>query len=345
MRNLLSIALVLTLLLATAARAEAETWAQRLGYPADARVVILEAEQIGLAYETNRAAADLVADGHITSVTLMPPCPWFDHAAQWARRQDTIDVGLAFTFNSDGKHYRWRPFTSGDAAASLADAQGYSWSSALQAAHNVQVEQIERELTAQLHAAQSRGIEVSHVTAHDGVLFLRHDLTAAYFRFARRHWIPAAVVELTPEHVERFRRQGFPLDQELIELISTYPMPKLDDLRFAPSADNYEAKREATLKLIAELPAGLTAIKFQPAVESDALKALDERWQQRVWDAKLLADPAVRETLAKPSFVLTNWREIMRRFEGTAPSREPKKPDTGDKETDDNSDEKSPAKP
>jgi predicted glycoside hydrolase/deacetylase ChbG (UPF0249 family) len=257
----------------------------------------------------------------------MPPCPWFDHAAVWAKRQDSLDVGVSFTLNCDGKHYRFRPLSVGD-CGSLADQQGYAWSSALQAANNLQVEHVERELAAQLHVAQSRGVEVSHLTVHDGVLFLRTDLTAAYFRFARRHWIPAVVVELTPEHVERFRRQGFPLEQELIDLVASYPLPKLDDLRFAPSAESYEAKREAALKLLAELPPGLTAIKFQPAVESDALKAIDERWQQRVWDARLLADPRFREALAKPPFVRTDWREVMRRFEETGPSREPKKPAT-----------------
>ncbi|OHB78341.1 MAG: hypothetical protein A2W31_09270 [Planctomycetes bacterium RBG_16_64_10] len=99
-------------------------------------------------------------------------------------------------------------------------------------------------------------------------------------------------------------------------MIQTYPLPKLDDLQFVPRANQYEEKRQRFLELLARLAPGITQIQFEPAVESDALKRLTDDWQQRVWEAQLLADAVVREALQGEPFMLTSWKEMMRRFEG-----------------------------
>ena len=39
---------------------------------------------------------------------------------------------------------------------------------------------------------------------------------------ARRHWIPAAVVDITEEHIVRFRQEGYPIDDE--EIPKDFPM-------------------------------------------------------------------------------------------------------------------------
>jgi hypothetical protein len=90
----------------------------------------------------------------------------------------------------------------------------------------------------------------------------------------------------------------------------------VDDIRFVGPAESYDAKKQSLLKMLAELPPGITQISFRPAVASDALSSITEDAQQRVWDADLLADDEVRQALAAEGVVLTDWREIMRRFEG-----------------------------
>jgi hypothetical protein len=61
---------------------------------------------------------------------------------------------------------------------------------------------------------------------------------------------------------------------------------------------------------------GITQLMALPAEESDALKRLlPDQWQQRVWDRQLLTDPEVTAAIAEGEFTLTNWREMMRRFE------------------------------
>jgi hypothetical protein len=74
---------------------------------------------------------------------------------------------------------------------------------------------------------------------------------------------------------------------------------------------------------IAELPPGLCQIFFRPAVDGGALRRIADDWQQRAWDAQLLADPKVKAALMRRGVVLTTWREIMRRFDGEKEAERP----------------------
>ena len=57
----------------------------------------------------------------------------------------------------------------------------------------------------------------------------------------------------------------------------------------------------------------------RPAADSEALRSITDGWQQPVWDAQLLADPEVHEFLRQEGVLFTDWKEMMRRFEGRAP--------------------------
>jgi len=139
---------------------------------------------------------------------------------------------------------------------------------------------------------------------------------AIYLEAAKKFWLPAVVIELTPDRIDWFRHQGFPLDERTIELIANYPLPKLDDLHLSPDAESFDEKRKLFAQLLQELPPGLTMIVFRPASDSSALRKITDRWQQHVWDAQLLSEPTLRGLLKEQDIVLTSWREIMQRFEG-----------------------------
>jgi predicted glycoside hydrolase/deacetylase ChbG (UPF0249 family) len=250
------------------------------------------------------------------SAGAMAPCPWFADLTAWAAEHPRADIGLELTINSEWKHYRWRPVAGDNLVATLLDPDRFLWPSTTQIMVNARADDVENELRAQIAYARALGFRPTHLTTHLGALVTRPDLIEVYLRVAREHWIPAMVVELTGEQAERFRRQGFPLPDDIVTLLADYPLPKVDDLRMVPPAESYEAKKAALLALLRDLAPGLTQIAFHPAVESEALKRIDPHWRQRVWDAQLIADPDVQAALRHESFVLTNWRELMRRFEG-----------------------------
>jgi predicted glycoside hydrolase/deacetylase ChbG (UPF0249 family) len=252
----------------------------------------------------------------------MMPGPWaIDFARKASKdKMEKFDIGLALTLTSEYPNYRWKPISSGTNVASLVDADGYLWESPQQVALSASHEDVEREVHAQIDRARSSGFEPSHLAPHLGTLVWRPDLLAIYLEAAHKRCIPALVVDITPARFKELRDRGYPINDQIVALIAKYPLPKLDDLQFSPVAKTYEAKREKLLEMIKSLPPGLTQITFRPAVGGDALKQFDPDWQQRVWDAQLLADPEVQKILKQDQIELTNWKEIMRRFDGESKS-------------------------
>jgi predicted glycoside hydrolase/deacetylase ChbG (UPF0249 family) len=297
----------------------AETWAERLGFPAEKKVVLLHATELGMCYESNVAGERLLEGGMVRSAAAMAPCPWFSNLLPWCTAHPQADVGLALTLNSPGQNYRWKPVASQGLVSSLTDPDGYFWESPLQTMVNDTPDDVERELEAQIALAKSSGLQPTHLTPYLGTLVTRPDLMEIYLRVARRNWIPAVVVELTPEQVERFAEAGFPMPDDVVQMMADYPLPKVDDLRFVPPGDSYEAKKKAFISLLRNLPAGITQIGFSPAVESEALKQIAPDWQQRVWETQLMSDKDVRQMLQSEDYILTDWREMMDRFQGTSP--------------------------
>lgn len=297
--------------------AHAESWAERLGYPAEKRIVIIHAHGVGISYETNVAAEKLLAQGMVQSASALAPGPWFRDFASWAQTQDGVDAGLELTLNSDLANHRWKPIAGQSLTASLVDSQGYLWPRVTQTMVNGMASEVEHELEAQLRLAKFAGVTPTHFATHLGALFSRPDYAEAYLRFARRHWIPAVVVEITQERLDFFRSQGYPLPDDLIRIFDSYPLPKVDDLKFFPITDSLEEKRAEAMKIFESLSPGITQIAVVAAVETPALKRITDDWQQRVWEMEILADPELRKILEEQGVIFTNWREVMRRFDGS----------------------------
>jgi hypothetical protein len=51
------------------------TYAEKLGYPKGAKVVILHVDDVGMSYDSNLGAIDAMTKGVATSCSVMMPCP------------------------------------------------------------------------------------------------------------------------------------------------------------------------------------------------------------------------------------------------------------------------------
>src|SRR5437660_11357502 len=51
-----------------------------LGYPDDARLLIINADDFGRSHASNEATLRTLKEGVVSSTTLMVPCPWALHA-------------------------------------------------------------------------------------------------------------------------------------------------------------------------------------------------------------------------------------------------------------------------
>ena len=51
-----------------------------------------------------------------------------------------------------------------------------------------------------------------------------------------------------------------------------------------------------------------------PNKDQENLKNITNSWQQRVWESQLFSDPVVKQFLVDNDIILTNWKEIMKKY-------------------------------
>src|ERR671933_760039 len=107
------------------AAVEVKPLAARLGYPADAKLLIVHADDIGVAHSVNAATFKAFESGLVTSGSIMIPCPWLPEVSAYARAHADADLGLHLTLTSEWATYRWGGVLSKERLPSLYAADGY----------------------------------------------------------------------------------------------------------------------------------------------------------------------------------------------------------------------------
>src|SRR5690242_1101406 len=127
---------------------------ERLGYPANARLLVLHADDLGMAHSVNRATFEALEKGWITSSSILVPCPWFPEVVRFAREHPDADLGIHLAVNSEWNDFRWRPVSPVDAVSSLLDKDGYLPLEETGVVANAKPDQVDRELRAQVDRAK-----------------------------------------------------------------------------------------------------------------------------------------------------------------------------------------------
>jgi predicted glycoside hydrolase/deacetylase ChbG (UPF0249 family) len=170
--------------------AQTKTIAERLGYPADSKLLILHADDLAVAHSEDGASFDALDQHAVTSASVMVPCPWLTEVADYAKAHPDADLGLHLTLTSEWKTYRWGPVESRDRVPSLLDPSGYLWPDTPQSVGALKADEAEREIRAQIERAEAMGIHPTHLDSHMGALFSRPDLFAVYVKVAHEYKLP-----------------------------------------------------------------------------------------------------------------------------------------------------------
>src|SRR5882757_8266264 len=98
---------------------------ERLGYPASARLLMIHADDLGMARSVDKATFEALEKGWVTSASILVPCPWLAEVAHWTQSHPNADLGIHLALNSEWTSYRWGPVSPRDKVPSLLDEQGY----------------------------------------------------------------------------------------------------------------------------------------------------------------------------------------------------------------------------
>lgn len=281
-----------------------QTVQEKLGYPASARLLIIHADDFGMAHSVNRAISQALEKGWVTSASILVPCPWLPEVARWAQAHPQADLGIHQALNSEWVDLRWGPVSSKDRVPSLLDSQGYLPLLESQVARQAKPTDVEVELHAQIDRARSMGIPLSHLDTHMGALLGTPDLIQVYRKIAHDYRLPIplkraknsdqltltpseslvdAVVQITP---------GVPADQWL---------------------KTYE-------NILQPLGPGVYELVVHLAYDDDEMRGATANhpdwgsaWRQH--DLDMVKSAEFQQFLKEQRFVLVGWKDLARAWQ------------------------------
>jgi len=297
--------------------AENRTSAEKLGFPKGKKVILLHIDDVGMCPEANQSTISYIEKGFLNSAAVMMPCPNANTMIQWANAHPKADVGLHLTLTSEWKTHRWGSISDPTNVPGLIDPFGKLWPEVPDVIAHASAKEVEMEIRAQIEKSIALGHRPTHIDTHMGTLYGTEGYVKAFLKVAEEYHIPGNIIDLSnPAIADAYRKtRTWPINEDIINAITEYKMPKLDNFTSVQPGETYELKRENFFTLIKGLNEGLTEIIFHPSTPTENLKSITGTWQQRGWEGDLFADPVVIKFLKDQGVIITDWKEIMKRFE------------------------------
>jgi predicted glycoside hydrolase/deacetylase ChbG (UPF0249 family) len=266
--------------------------AEQLGYGPDDRVLIINCDDLGSSFAANVGTYEALRSGAATSASLMVPCPWAREAASRYRGED---VGVHLTLNAEYDLYRWGPITH---APSLLDGDGGFPRTLEDVWDHADLDEVRREVRAQVERAILWGFDISHLDSHMGTLQLRPEFFDIYLDIAVELDLP---LRLSGSSTERM--VGFPFRK----------LAAAEGIRFPDHLVVVQGvgSRKVIERTLADLRPGVTEVYVHPAVDTPELRAFADDWEERVDDHQLVTDdPGLPALIAAARVQLIGYREL-----------------------------------
>jgi chitin disaccharide deacetylase len=269
-----------------------------LGYPEDARLLIINADDFGRSHASNEATLRTLKEGVVSSTTLMVPCPWALHAMHLLSEHPDISFGVHLTVICDVLHYRWRPLTSREKVPSLIDETGffYSIERIPEFLTQVNLSELEVEFRAQIEAVLATSLKPTHVDWHCLYNGGRADIFEMTVGLAKEYGLALRVSDRPV--IEALQRQGLPTND--YDMLDSY---RLDIVE----------KSARYAQLLREVPVGLSEWAVHPGLGNAELQAIEpESWQVRQTDFDFLMSREAREIIQQEGIVLLGYKPLQK---------------------------------
>ena len=326
---------------------ETKTYAEKLGWPKGAKVLILHVDDAGMSHDSDEGVEKATGEGVATSTSVMMPCPWVPEIVKYIKEHPKLDAGLHLTLTSEWSNYRWGPLAGKANVPGLVDKQGCLYPSVEAVYFNATADEVDKEIRAQLDRALSMGFKPTHLDSHMGTLFAKPAFMEKYLQLGIEKQIPvmfpggddlfyraeakaAAIAELKkqgkytegmviPDAPELAKakdigvmlwKNGLPVLDDLHNSSYDWQMP---DINHKTDAEIDKWYTDHYIESIGRLSPGLTMVIMHCTLPSSTFKYISDTGQKRHGDLMAMLDPRLKEFLTKNGNILTTWREVMER--------------------------------
>jgi predicted glycoside hydrolase/deacetylase ChbG (UPF0249 family) len=268
------------------------TVAERLDYPSEAKLLIVNCADLGFCHASTVGVYEALDKGIGTSASLIVPAPW---ARESAFRFRGEDVGVQLTLNAEHDLFRWGPITQ---APSLLDGDGGFPRTVNDVWDHADIDEVRRECRAQLERAVLWGFDISHLDTHLDAMLLRPEFFDVYLELAVDFGLPLRLLG-----AEAVPAVGFPVRR----LAAEEQVLFADNFATLPARTN----RQVFLDFIATLAPGVTELRLRPAIDTPELRAITTDWDVRVADHVLLvADRGLDQALDQAGVTRIGYRAL-----------------------------------
>ncbi len=307
-----------------------ETFAEKLGFPRGAKVVILHVDDVGMSYDSNKGTIEAIENGVANSCSIMMPCSWVPDFFQYLKTHPKTDAGLHLTLTSEWENYRWGPLAGKPVVPGIVDKEGALWPSVGEVVKNASADEVEKEISAQIERAKTMGWEPTHLDSHMGTLFASAEFLERYIKVGLQNKIPvmfpgghAALIKkqtnFTDEIMQQMRKVG--------KTLWDAGLPVLDDLH----NESYEwnLSKEVILKdknlrafktkkymdALDSIKPGITMVIMHCTAPTEVFSYITDSGPTRQGDLLAMTDPQLKNFIKQRGIILTTWRELKQRRE------------------------------
>ncbi len=283
--------------------AESSTLAERLGYKAKDKLLIINGDDAGMCHAANAATIEALEMGLMRCSTIMVPCPWFPEIAAYAKAHPEKDFGVHLCHTAEWGKYRWGPVAPRDQVPGLVDPQGYFWHEVMEVYGHASPEQALIEGRAQIRRAFDAGIDVTHIDSHMGTLQVNPDYVKVYLQLAREFDLPVRMASQAtlasrghPELRPAFTAQGIVFPYYFI----------YEELK-----DESKDVKEFWLGIVRNLKSGVTELYIHAGLPTDELKAITGSWSTRSSEFEVFThDEQMKKLVKDEKIILIGYRPL-----------------------------------
>ncbi len=278
--------------------------AEMLGYPGDSKLLIIHADDMGLAHSVNMACINAFENKYITSGSIMVPCPWANEIAAYVKDHPGMDVGIHLTMTSEWDLYKWGGISPSDQIQSLLDKNNYFYPTVEELGKVAKGAEAEKELKAQIDRAIASGVQPTHLDTHMGSVLANPELVKIYLNLSEEYHLPilfprAYLSWFQPDMAKSMESKIFLLDNLfMLE-------PKMITGKWI----------DAYKKGIETMKPGLNEMIVHIAYDNEEMKAITKghddygsAWRQH--DLDLVSSQEFKELLKTNHIILVSWRQI-----------------------------------
>lgn len=286
--------------------AQKKNLAEKLGYPKDARLLIIHADDAGFSHSADSAIISAFKKGVINSASIMVPCPWFPEIASFARAHPEMDWGIHLTLTAEWKNYKWGGVASSTETKSLLGKNDYLYPSNEEFGANAKVDEAEKEMRAQIEKAKAFGIRLTHLDNHMGSILTSPGIIQMYQRLGKEYKLPVLV---PVNYVKMLAPKLLPSIDTSVVIVDNFIMAYM-----MTPAGKWKNFYDANLQ---KLTPGLNELVFHLAFDDNEMKAIAKdhpdygsAWRQQ--DYNYATSDEFKARLKAQGVYLVTWGDIKR---------------------------------